>query len=84
MALVITARADGISDLILKQMQRGVTSLQGQGMYTHHVRAVMLVALTVTEVPQLKALVSEHDPEAFVIIVPAQEVLGRGFRPLQS
>jgi uncharacterized membrane-anchored protein YitT (DUF2179 family) len=36
----------------------------------------------VTELPQLKALITELDPNAFVVVSPAQEVLGRGFQSL--
>jgi uncharacterized membrane-anchored protein YitT (DUF2179 family) len=38
----------------------------------------------VTEVPQLKAIVAEADPRAFVVVSPAQEILGKGFVPLQE
>ena len=51
-------------------------------MYTDRSHPVLLVALTVTEVNHLKALVSKIDPLAFVMVMPAQEVLGRGFNPL--
>jgi uncharacterized membrane-anchored protein YitT (DUF2179 family) len=44
----------------------------------------MMVALTVTEIPQLKVLVSSEDPNAFVIVSPAQSVFGRGFAPLEE
>jgi uncharacterized membrane-anchored protein YitT (DUF2179 family) len=53
-------------------------------MYTGKPHAVLLVALTITEVNHLKALVSEVEPDAFVIVMPAQEVLGRGFQPLRT
>jgi uncharacterized membrane-anchored protein YitT (DUF2179 family) len=43
-----------------------------------------MCALTVTEVGQLKSLVNHEDPDAFVIVAPAQEVLGKGFKPLQE
>ena len=43
-----------------------------------------MVALTVTEVPQLKALVAAADGEAFVIVSPAQGVFGKGFMPLEE
>jgi len=43
-----------------------------------------MCALTATEVPQLKAVVSAEDPNAFVIVSPAQEVFGKGFAPLQE
>jgi uncharacterized membrane-anchored protein YitT (DUF2179 family) len=47
-------------------------------------RPVLLVALTVSEVTHLKAIIRAEDSQAFVIVVPAQEVLGRGFQPLKE
>jgi uncharacterized membrane-anchored protein YitT (DUF2179 family) len=38
----------------------------------------------VTEVAQLKSLVSTADPNAFVVVSPAQEILGKGFTPLSD
>ena len=84
LALIITDRAQEVSAHILEEMKRGVTSLEGTGMYTGKQHSVLMCALTVTEVPQLKALVRDADPQAFVIVSPAQEVLGRGFIPLKS
>jgi uncharacterized membrane-anchored protein YitT (DUF2179 family) len=43
-----------------------------------------LCALTVTEVNHLKALVAETDAKAFVIVAPAQGILGAGFEPLKT
>jgi uncharacterized membrane protein len=73
-----------LSQAILGKLRRGVTKLEGTGVYTGQPHPVLLVALTVTEVNHLKTLVSEVDPTAFVIVVPAQEILGRGFQPLQT
>lgn len=84
-ALVIGGQNSGqLSKLILEQLHRGVTQLEGTGAYTGRPHPVLLVALTVTEVNHLKSLVSESDPTAFVIVIPAQEVLGRGFQPLRT
>lgn len=82
LALIITDNARAVSDNILENMRRGVTSMPGTGMYTGATHSVLICALTITEVNQLKKLVSEVDPNAFVIVTPAQEVLGRGFVPL--
>jgi hypothetical protein len=84
LALVITDRAQAVSQQILKELNRGVTSIPGTGMYTGKSHSVLMCALTVTEASQLKAVVSATDPQAFVIVSPAQEILGRGFLPLQS
>jgi hypothetical protein len=82
LALIITAQPQAVADQILKDMRRGVTALHGTGMYTHQEREVLMVALTVTEAGRLKGLVRTVDPNAFLIVTPAQEVLGRGFNPL--
>lgn len=84
LAFVITDQAQAVSGLILNEMRRGVTSLEGIGMYTGKRHAVLMCALTITEVAHLKSLVSQTDPQAFVIVSPAQEVLGRGFLPLKA
>jgi len=82
MILIITDQAQLVTDRVLKDMRRGVTALQGTGMYTGQAHTVLLCALTVTEIPQLRQLISEVDPNAFVIVSPAQEIFGRGFMPL--
>jgi uncharacterized membrane protein len=84
LALIISSQPEAIADEVLKQMRRGVTALHGKGMYTKQDRDVLLVAVTLTEMQHLKALVSAKDPNAFVIVAPAQEILGRGFNPLHD
>ncbi len=82
-ALIISQQTEALGQAILTQLKRGVTRLAGTGMYSGRPLDVLMTALTLTEVSHLKALVSQVDPEAFVIVVPAQEVFGRGFQPLQ-
>jgi hypothetical protein len=81
-ALIITDKTKEVSDRILTEMKRGVTALAGTGMYTGQPHSVLLCALTVTEVGQLKSLVRSEDASAFVIVSPAQEIIGRGFSSL--
>ena len=84
MALIITDNAQPVADRILKDMNRGATALTGKGMYTGQEHSVLMCALTVTEVGQLKALVKTEDPKAFMIVSPVQEILGIGFAPLEE
>ena len=84
LTLIITDQPQIIADQVLKTMNRGVTGMEGTGMFTGAKHTVLICALTITEVPQLKAIVAEADPKAFVIVSPAQEILGRGFIPLQD
>ena len=82
MALIITSKAEEVAKRILSDLGRGVTALTGKGMYTGQERSVLICALTVTEVHNLKFAVNKEDPNAFVVVSAAQEILGRGFNPL--
>lgn len=61
-------------------MDRGLTKLTGYGGYTGAERTVLMVVVSQSEVMKLKALVQAADPNAFVIITGAAEVLGQGFK----
>ncbi len=56
--------------------------LHGQGSYTKQERDVLMIAVTTTEMQHLKALVHAEDPNAFMIVTPALEIIGRGFKPM--
>ncbi len=83
LTLVITDQPERVSARITRDMRRGATVIAAKGAYTGKEHAVLMAALTVTEVAQLKALVAAEDPNAFVIVSPAQGVFGKGFAPLQ-
>jgi uncharacterized membrane protein len=82
MAIIITGNPEAVSKRIISELGRGVTALTGKGMYTGQERSVLICALTVTEVHNLKFAVNKEDPTAFVVVSAAQEILGRGFNPL--
>jgi uncharacterized membrane protein len=82
MALIITGQAETVSKRIMADLGRGVTALSGKGMYSGQDRSVLICALTVTEVHNLKSAVAKEDPSAFVVVSNAQEILGRGFNSL--
>jgi uncharacterized membrane protein len=83
LTFIVAAKPKQLATRILKEMKRGVTALHGTGMYTEQERDVLMVAATVTEMAHLKTLVNAEDPNAFVVITPTQDVIGRGFRPLK-
>ena len=84
LTFIITDRPKEVCEAITNDMLRGATVISSKGAYTGKEHAVLLVALTVTEVPQMKALVAKTDPDAFVIVSPAQSVFGKGFVPLEK
>jgi uncharacterized membrane-anchored protein YitT (DUF2179 family) len=83
-AIIVSDRPRDVADAILRELERGVTGLHGEGMYTQQARMVLFVVISRSEVTRLKALIHEADPEAFVVIGQANEALGQGFRPLKE
>jgi hypothetical protein len=84
LTFIVTAAPEGVAGRVLKDMNRGATILSGTGAYTHEQRGILMCALTATEVPKLRTIVAAEDPDAFVIVSPAQGVYGRGFNPLKT
>ncbi|RED57570.1 YitT family protein [Cohnella lupini] len=78
-AFIISKHPTRVADAILHDLDRGLTKLQGVGGYTGDDRPVLLAVVGQNEVVRLKILVRDADPDAFVIITNAAEVLGEGF-----
>ena len=76
---IMAAEPELLAEGILKEVDRGVTFLQGKGGYTGQDRELLLCVVETSEVTQLKELIYQHDPQAFIIVTDAQEVLGEGF-----
>ena len=61
-----------------------VTALTGKDIYTGQERSLLIYAINVTEVHDLKGPVAKKDPSAFDVVSAAQEILGRGLKPLDE
>jgi uncharacterized membrane-anchored protein YitT (DUF2179 family) len=83
-ALIVSNEAEQVSQRILSEMERGVTILEGAGGYTGEARPVLYCVVTRSEVQQLKTIVHEADPKAFMVIGVAHEALGEGFQPFKK
>lgn len=83
-ALIITEKMEEVSRRILTEMERGVTVLNGTGAYTGSDRPVLYVVLSRSEIQQLKNIIHEADPKAFMVIGVAYEALGEGFQPINK
>ncbi len=77
---IITSHPEVISPFILDTMHRGYTSYKAEGGYTHEKKTVMITVLKRGEALKLKAKINAAEPEAFVILTDAKEILGKGFR----
>ena len=79
-ALIISNRHDEIAAAIVTRLDRGVTLLEGQGYYHKQDKYVLLSAVKKQQLAQLKELVTDIDPDAFVILQDAKQVIGDGFK----
>ena len=83
-ATIITDKPQEVAQKIMSDLQRGVTSWQGTGMYSGNAKQILLCVVSRSEISQVKAIVHEADPNAFVVIGQVNEVLGEGFKPLKE
>lgn len=83
-AYIVTTRPQEIAAEIDRQMDRGATFLHGEGSFSREEKLVLMCAFKQKQIVPLKALVHDLDPEAFLIVCDAHEVLGQGFRRYQK
>lgn len=83
-AFIVSSRSADISEAVLHTMDRGVTALSGEGMFTRESRPVLFVIVSRPEIVRLRQLVAQIDPRAFMVVTDVSEVLGEGFGPLDG
>jgi uncharacterized membrane-anchored protein YitT (DUF2179 family) len=77
--LIITREYEQVATVIGEKLHRGTTFLYGQGAYTGRETKVVLTAVKRQQLAELKELVTDIDPDAFIIVQEAHQVLGDGF-----
>ncbi len=82
LCIIITDKGKEISDVLLKNSPRGITMLNGEGMYTQKERNVLLTCVKNHQLTQLKQIVKDVDENAFIIVNDSAEVRGKGFKQL--
>lgn len=78
-AMIISDVDEQIRDTIDQKLDRGCTYLKGEGAYTGQPKNVIYCAIKRQQVAELKELVMEVDPQAFLVLQEAHQVLGEGF-----
>ena len=82
LTLIISDKYDVISDAIFRELDRGVTILNGIGWYSRMNKNVIMCVVKRQELYILKNIVKKADPSAFMILSDAREVMGYGFSEL--
>lgn len=79
-ALIVSKKHEQVAEAIAGKIDRGVTYLYGQGYYSQQDTKVILTAVKKSQLSELTEVVVEVDPEAFIIIQEAHQVLGNRFK----
>lgn len=77
---IITLKPDLIANGIFGELGRGVTEIKVKGSYTKEERTMLIVAVPHTEVSKAKKVILSIDPQCFIIVGDASEIIGQGFK----
>ncbi len=79
---IISEKYEAIAEKILVDLNRGGTFIEGKGMFKQDEKKIIFVNVTRREVAILQEFINQIDPNAFVTVIEASEILGKGFRSL--
>lgn len=77
--LILTRKEEEIIDYVIKDLNRGVTSIFTEGEYTHKKQKMLYCIVSSHQMVELKSVVHCIDPGAFITIIDTSEVRGKGF-----
>ncbi len=83
-AFIISDKHELVAKKILVDLDRGVTGLYAKGMYSGEEKCMLYCVVSQKEIVEVKEMVAMVDPDAFVIVSDAREVLGEGFLEYQK
>lgn len=79
---IISDAGEEIAKGIMYEIDRGVTGLNGEGMYTQVDKKILLTVADRRQIHKIKEIAKKHDNEAFIIVTDVREVLGEGFKKI--
>ena len=82
--MIITDEEKALKEVIVNDVKRGITILDGRGGYTDSSKSVLIVAVNKKQEVHLKKLIKKVDKNAFIIVSEAHEVFGEGFSNISA
>lgn len=77
---IISDKADAITDRLLKELDIGVTQIEGRGAFSGKKKKVLMCVAKKPVSPRVEDIVKEEDAEAFMVITSATEIFGEGYK----
>jgi len=79
---IISNNGEEIGKRILDEVGRGVTGLNGEGLYLKNDKKILLTVVDRTQIPVIKRIAKDIDKKSFIIITDVREALGEGFNKM--
>lgn len=80
LVFIITKADVSMESPIISSVNRGVTTISAIGGFSGQTKKILLCVAKPKQLEQLKAIVREYDPDAFIIVNESKEILGNGFQ----
>lgn len=77
---IISDKSETITERLLKDLDLGVTHVNGKGAYSGKEKQVIMCVMRKQLAPLAEEVVKEEDPQAFMIITSATEIYGEGYK----
>ncbi len=81
---IISDKHNEIRNSIIGDLKRGGTFIHGEGMYNHDSKQIIFTVVNPRELYMLEEYIHRIDPEAFIAVLDAYEILGKGFKSLSE
>ena len=82
--MIMSPNTEKIAARVMDEMEHGATFLKGRGAYSGREMDVLYVVVRVPEFHRLKQITYEEDPDAFLVVSEANQILGEGFKGIKE
>jgi uncharacterized membrane-anchored protein YitT (DUF2179 family) len=81
---IISEKYEEIQHKIIHDLNRGGTAFKGHGLYNNNEKTILFTVVNRRELAMLQDYIHKIDPDAFLTVINANEVLGHGFKSLKE
>ena len=81
--IIFTEKIEELKKYIIEDIDRGCTIFRGEGGYTGEKKSAIYCVLGRSQLMQVRKFIKDNEPQAFVIVNDAHDVLGKGFGDIE-
>lgn len=81
---IVSDRYEEIRSVIINELNRGGTYIKGNGMFNGAEKTIIFTVVNRREMALLQDYIYKIDPAAFLTVIDANEIIGKGFKSLHE